>query len=233
MSRSVLLVALAASVCAAGFPVADDAPDEAIFDAANKGLLDLATVKAALIEAGYTVEEGTGAELAAKLINDAADGESIKAQLEEAQATIAKLEGQLAAAKSHKPEPPARVKAASSKVRKLGSKGKCEAPKEGLRSEPIELLSNGGLFEIVASDGKQEIVAFNPVEAESRAFVPWGSHQVMLNVPVELKGSDSIEHVDGFALLHDGKQIDYCRLLEPLRVGPGEHHRVASSIFFG
>lgn len=190
---------------------------------------------AELVAAGYeasALDITAAVQLAGKLINEAADGETVKAQVEELQAKVAKLEGELVAAKSAKPAPAATVKAASSKVRKLGIAGKAKAPEGGHKGAGVAQLQEGGTFELVASDGKHEVIAFHPIEAEGRAFVPFG-HQMMLNVPIDLKGAAGDETVDGFALLHDGKQIDYAKLLEPLKIHAGEHHRVANAIFFG
>jgi hypothetical protein len=116
------------------------------------------------------------------------------------------------------------------KLRKLGAP-KEKADPDGQKAIHDAILA-GSSFELVASDGKQEIAAVDPVTISGDAFQDIGGSRLKLTLPIDVNPNASIQ-ISGFGLYdEDGKLVAYCDLPDNVTIGAGSTTRFQDAIVF-
>lgn len=137
------------------------------------------------------------------------------------------------------------AKAAADKVAKApkaapasrtGKLRRLAAPKEKADPDAQRAIHDailaGSSYELVASDGKQEIAAVDPVTISGDAFQDIGSSRLKLTLPIDVNPNASIE-ISGFGLYdEDGKLVAYCDLPDNVAIGAGSTTRFQDAIVF-
>lgn len=173
---------------------------------------------------------------------DPAGAAAMAARLETAEATIETLRADLDAAnaKADKADKAATAaKAAvtrgekSTKPRKLGPVDK-GLTGDALSDAIAAADADGKKVEIVLSDGKHEIAGIAPIAVTGDV---WRDHTLgkMLKDPIVIHGPAMGETgftIDGYALLIDGKQVAYCKRSDVINIAPGGQASIADDIYF-
>ena len=105
-------------------------------------------------------------------------------------------------------------------------------PVDGLvDSDRVFRLVKGGTFEIVFSDGTEEIDALPPVLARPDAWLRTGAG-TMLREPVTVTPNAQVE-LAGFGLFDaEGEQIAWCPMAQPVIIKPGMAVKLDRQILF-